>query len=143
MNGIHNMKKGNISLQAKIIGISIIVIILVTIISAGIFMQRSNSNELSVNIAAKYCQEFINNKGLLNSSGYNSNNIDLIDLSNYYPSFYKDNSDTGMHLLQWNGKNKVTDTKLTFSCWISGNNDSYIIHSIKASNVTLYSADNL
>lgn len=89
-----------------------------------------NDNEVSREDLASYCQEnYLILKNLV------SDNISLIDIWNYNEKmwdvgYYTKDGDQIL-MVQWNGKNKKTDDRIPFSCYVSAKSkDDIIVHQV-------------
>lgn len=91
---------------------------------------------------AKVCQEFINNHNLLNSAGFNQKNVALIDIWDYKDELTENASKTRegemLHIFQWNGKNKINDDRIRFSCWLTIDGTNASVRYMSAAGTPLY-----
>ncbi|MBS7346208.1 MAG: hypothetical protein KIG14_00655 [Candidatus Sacchiramonaceae bacterium] len=139
------MKLKPIDQKAKTTIISVSVISVVIIVLASILSPNNSENQATVDAsyAAKACQETIINNNLINRAGLNKNNIELLepwDANNQlYDQGGYDDKGNNILLFQWNGKNKMNDNRIRFSCWFSRDdtNNSNHFYYIAAGNVDL------
>lgn len=85
--------------------------------------EVKTANVVDEDFAEEYCQD-------AKFYGSTLNNYSLIDVWDYNKQFIEsgsyDKDGNTIYMLRWNGKNKITDRRATFVCYISGSDQDHV-----------------